>query len=118
LARTRAIKPGFFQNEYLAELPLEARLLFIGLWTLADRDGRLEDRPKRIKGAIFPYEEIDVDKALLLLAESPERFIVRYEVDGKRYIQIVNFGKHQHPHHKEKPSIILTPDKPEASIPL
>ena len=44
----RNIKPAFFANEFLAELPCEARLLFIGLWTLADRRGRLEDRSKGI----------------------------------------------------------------------
>jgi hypothetical protein len=50
MPRTRQIKPGFFKNDELAELPIEARLLFAGLWTIADREGRLEDRPKKIKG--------------------------------------------------------------------
>ena len=43
--RTRLLKPGFFMNEELARLPVRARLLFAGLWCLADREGRLEDRP-------------------------------------------------------------------------
>jgi len=42
--RSRNIKPGFFKNEIIAEMPTETRLLFIGLWLLADREGRLEDR--------------------------------------------------------------------------
>ena len=41
MARARNIKPGFFRNADLAELTFEARLLFIGLWTLADSEGRL-----------------------------------------------------------------------------
>ena len=45
MARARNIKPGFFKNELLVGLPYEYRLLFIGLWTIADRDGRFEDRP-------------------------------------------------------------------------
>ena len=36
MARTRSIKPSFFKNEYLAECEPMARLLFVGLWTLAD----------------------------------------------------------------------------------
>ena len=44
MARARNIKPGFFKNELLVGLPYEYRLLFIGLWTIADRDGRFEDR--------------------------------------------------------------------------
>jgi len=43
--RSRNIKPGFFMNELLPEIELLGRLLFIGLWLLADREGRLEDRP-------------------------------------------------------------------------
>jgi len=49
MARTRSIKPSFFKNEFLAECEPMARLLFVGLWTLADRDGRLELRPRRIE---------------------------------------------------------------------
>src|SRR5262245_4448792 len=61
MARARLLKPGFFTNEDLVELPPAARLLFAGLWTLADREGRLEDRPKRIKLAVLPYDDVDVD---------------------------------------------------------
>ena len=43
------IKPDFLRDEELAALPLEARLLFAGLWMCADREGRIEDRPQRIK---------------------------------------------------------------------
>ena len=32
MARARNIKPSFFLNEDIVELPCEARLLFIGLW--------------------------------------------------------------------------------------
>lgn len=104
MARARNIKPSFFKNEQLVELPMATRLLFIGLWTLADREGRLEDRPKRIKMEIFPGDSIDVDKALAEL--DAEGFIQRYEVGGELYIQILAFAKHQNPHHREPPSTI------------
>lgn len=51
MAGARNIKPGFFTNDVLAACDQLARLLFAGLWTVADRAGRLEDRPKRIKAA-------------------------------------------------------------------
>lgn len=109
MARARNIKPGFFLNDGLSELPYEARLLFIGLWTIADRSGRLEDRPKRIKGALFPYDDVDIEPLLQLLYNSQERFIVRYEADGKRYIQVTNFRRHQNPHKNEAESAIPAP---------
>jgi hypothetical protein len=104
VARSRNIKPGFFLNEELAALSAHARLLFISLWCLADREGRLEDRVKRIDVATFPYETIDTDALLNDLAK--RGFIVRYEVDGRRYISIPTFLRHQKPHPNETASVI------------
>jgi len=95
MAHARTIKPGFFKNEYLVELPFEYRLLFVGLWTLADSEGHLEDRPKRIKMELFPADDVDVDRGLDELARYG--FIERYECeeDDERIISILNFAKHQ-----------------------
>jgi uncharacterized phage protein (TIGR02220 family) len=116
MARARNIKPGFFTNEYLSELEPLARLLFIGLWCHADREGRLEDRPKRLKVDILPYDNCDADKLLNSLANSPDKFISRYEVGGSRYIQITNFINHQNPHIKESASTIPAPYQHSASM--
>ncbi len=107
VARARNIKPSFFTNEVLVELPFEARLLFIGLWTLADREGRLEDRPKRIKMSLFPADDLNIDKLLSGLSE--KGFIQRYEINDNKYIQILSFAKHQNPHVKESASTIPAP---------
>ncbi|MCR4433808.1 MAG: hypothetical protein NUV70_07155 [Caldiserica bacterium] len=113
--RARDIKPGFFLNEYLAACSPHARLLFIGLWMLADREGRLEDRPKQIEASIFPYEKVNIEKLLKELENVPgdHPFIKRYEVNRKRYIQVVNFKKHQNPHRNEKESSIPAPQEEE-----
>lgn len=104
MARARNIKPSFFSNEKLVELDFGTRLLFIGLWTLADREGRLEDRPKRIKMEIFPADDINIDRALQALHVAG--LALRYEADGQRYIWIPKFKRHQSPHYSEKPSLI------------
>jgi hypothetical protein len=119
--RARQIKPGFYKNEILASTSPYARLLFAGLWMLADRAGRLEDRPLRIRGELFPYEVIDVDALLCELSNAgppngqPE-LIFRYQFEDANYIQIVNFEKHQNPHVKEAPSTIPAPESPGASM--
>lgn len=113
MARARNIKPQFFTNDELAEICPLGRLLFIALWTLSDRDGRLEDRPKKIKAEALPYDDADVDAILDALHQ--RGFIVRYEANGSRFIQVVAFKKHQNPHVKEAPSTIPAPDKPGAS---
>ena len=107
MARARNIKPSFFMNEDLIELPFEARLLFIGLWTLADREGRLENRPKKIKMSLFPADEINVSEQLSNL--SKYGFIQCYHSNDLNVIQIVNFAKHQVPHGLEKDSLL--PDR-------
>lgn len=107
MARARNIKPSFFSNELLAELPAFDRLLFIGLWCLADREGRLEDRPKRIKMELFPCDSYDVDSGLADLCAAG--FVIRYQVEGHSVVEIVNFHKHQSPHGSEKDSTL--PDK-------
>lgn len=104
MARARNIKPGFFKNEDLAECTPWARLCFAGLWTLADREGRLEDRPKRIKGELFPFDSVEAEPLLAELVQWG--FIVRYQVGGSRFIQITKFVEHQAPHGTEKDGLI------------
>jgi hypothetical protein len=107
MARARNIKPGFFLNDDLASIDPLGRLLFAGLWTLADKNGRLEDRPPRIKIQVLPYDNCNVDEQLGSLAA--KGFIERYTVDGAAYIQISNFVKHQNPHPREKEGEIPPP---------
>jgi hypothetical protein len=112
MARIRYLKPEFFTDEDLADLPFEARLLFAGLWCHADKAGRLEDRPKYLKAMIFPYDpQVDLDRLLGLLINKP--FINRYKTeDGRCYISIPSWTKHQSPHHTEKDSSIPPPENP------
>ncbi|MFP2504604.1 hypothetical protein [Buttiauxella gaviniae] len=104
MARSRNIKPGFFTNDELAECSAFARLLFAGLWTIADRKGRLDDRPKKIKALVLPFDEVDCDDLLEQL--NKQKFITRYTVEQNQFIQINNWDKHQNPHCKEAPSEI------------
>lgn len=108
MARSRNIKPGFFSNDELAEVSPLGRLLFIALWTMADKAGRLEDRPKRIKVEALPYDDCDAESLLSELAE--RGFILRYARGGRRFIQVVNFAKHQNPHTREPESEIPEPE--------
>jgi len=105
MARARNIKPSIMDNEDLADLDPLARLLFIYLWMLADRDGRLEDRPKRIAAQALPYDRTaDVDKMLQDLCAGG--FIRRYQVGDLAIIQITSFTKHQTPHGTEKDGVL------------
>jgi hypothetical protein len=104
--RARNIKPGFCKNEDLAECTVWARLCFALLPMMADREGRLEDRPKRLKAELFPFDSVEVEPLLVELDR--HELISRYTVNGLDLIQILAFRKHQNPHHREPESVLPT----------
>lgn len=105
MARIRNIKPEFFVSESVAELPLRTRLTWIGLWTHCDNHGRARDNVRTIKGAVWPLDDDvsldDIEQDLRLLAL--KRRLIRYVVDGKRFLVITNWGEHQYGAFKDKP---------------
>lgn len=110
--RARNLKPGFFKNEVLAECEPLTRILFEGLWCMADREGRLECRPKRIKAEILPYDNCDIIKLLEELYQ--KSFIIIYRYDNQNYLEIPTFTEHQNCHIKEAESTILAPYENES----
>lgn len=113
--RSRNIKPSFFTNEDLVSMPPLYRLLFQGLWCMADRRGLLGDRPLKIKMEVLPVDDIDIDVALeaLMLAG----LIVRYTgSNGAKTIKVLNFKRHQKPDQREKINpALVEPDDYAAS---
>jgi len=107
--RARNIKPGFFQNPDLAELPDEARLLFIGLWVVADRDGKFNSDSRRLRALLFPYEaRRDISRSLTKLHD--KGFIRLYKINGDGFGIIPHFKDHQNPHPHEAKSKIPDPE--------
>jgi hypothetical protein len=114
MARTRSIKPSFFKNEYLAECEPMARLLFVGLWTLADSQGRMEYRPLRIKAELFPYDNCDIVGLLKQLAD--RGFVRAYESGDVKVLEIPTFGEHQRCHPDERDEGLPPPDESATTI--
>lgn len=102
MARKRTIDPGFFRNESLGECSALSRLLFAGLWCWADREGRLEDRPKRLRAEILPYDQVEGEELIYELLK--HGLLARYEVQGVKVLEVLNFTKYQDPHPREAPS--------------
>jgi hypothetical protein len=115
MARTRLIKPGFFSNDLLAECDPLARLLFAGLWTIVDRDGRIVDRRARIKAQVLPYDDCDIDALMGQLVT--RGFVQPYAVDGVPYLQVTGFAKHQRPHKKEASENLPEPSAANGVVP-
>lgn len=109
MARARFIRPEFFTDEKVGELPFAARLLFAGSWIHADLNGVLEWRPKQLRALIFPHDENvksgdvekwmkDIERARLVrvfVAQAPGHDGQEAGEGAATYALIVNFHKHQ-----------------------
>ena len=110
--RCRRYGEAFFADDRLAELPALTRIFFLGVIACTDREGRLEDRPRRLKALILPFDDADGETMLADLARSGA--LVRYEIDGRRLIAIVGFREdgsvaYQRPHPNESASVLPPP---------
>lgn len=103
MPRIRSLKPEFCTSEVIVALSIPCRLHFVQLWTYADDEGRGVDNARLLKAALWPLDD-DIDSEQVESwqkeLESNGR-IVRYEVGGKRFFEIVNFSEHQRPSHPQ-----------------
>lgn len=113
MARIRTIKPEFPQSESMGRVSRDARLLFIQLWTLCDDEGRSRGDARLIKGLLYPYDEIKFSQIDGWLDElQAENCIIRYDVEGSRYLAVRNWLNHQK---IDRPSRSKIPEPPETS---
>lgn len=94
----RQIKGSFWSDpDILCDLTRDQRMFFIGLIQVAEDSGCLEYDTRALKILLFP---IDNDITPDLLKEWIEKIIsmgklIIYEIDGKKYLYLKNFHKHQ-----------------------
>ena len=104
MAKTRTIKPEFWEDEKVGMLPIPCRLFFIGCWNFADDYGVIKGNPALLKSQIFPYDEnlrvSEVKKWLNALVEA--RMLVPIILDDanqrpaeESYYVIRTFRSHQ-----------------------
>lgn len=104
MARIRTIKPEFFTSEDIVELSAFARLLYIAIWCEADREGRLEWKPKTFKLRYFPADDVNIES---LCEEITTRGLVKPYGDKLAYIPA--FLDHQHINPRESASTLPAP---------
>lgn len=115
MARIRTVKPEFWTDETMAEVPREVRLLFLGLLNHVDDEGRCVDNPRLVKAAVFPLDD-DITSEIIrrwLDELSTKARVVLYEASGRRYLQVCNFRKHQK---IDRPAPSRLPDPKDCNI--
>ena len=107
--RIRSIKPEFWRSEDITALSWDQRLLFIGLWSYVDDNGVGLDKLSAIAADLFAGDlEADAPETFARVSRGLEQLavsnrIVRYSVDGKAYVEIVNWDRHQRIDKPNKP---------------
>jgi DnaD/phage-associated family protein len=96
MPRIRTIKPEFWLDEELGTVSRDARLLYIGLWNIADDTGVFELKPKKIKVQLLPYDDTTDEQVIGWISELEAiGNIVRFSDNGSNYGLIKSFTKHQ-----------------------
>ncbi len=97
MAGRRMISRAIWEDEWFGQLEALEQVIWIGLFSrCADDQGRFRDNALLVRSALFPYRNYPPDEigaALVNFAEAGR--ILRYEVNAKRYVQIVHWWEHQ-----------------------
>lgn len=113
MARKRMIDPSIWTDDGMADLTPRQQLLYIGLFSNADDDGRLKGSPVSISlmmpTVYSPKDrgELAEDLASVLSVMSQ---VVRYTVDGREYLAFRNFRQWQR---IDKPTDSILPPPPD-----
>lgn len=111
--RIRTMKPELWQDERFAAVGLEARLLYIGLVSQADDEGRQSANLALLRSRIYPFD-VDLPPEALgdwLVELARAGLIVRYEGDGGRsYVAVVSWHEDQR---IDKPTASDLPKPPD-----
>ena len=96
MARRRMIHTRIWRSEKLIELSLRERLLWIGLITNADDQGRGRAHPGLVRSDIFPLEDVpltEITQALLTFED--QDMLILYEAGGRPLYQVTNWWEYQ-----------------------
>ncbi len=97
MARKRMIDPNIWQSEDFSKLSTLGKLVFIGLFSLADDEGRGRSNPVYLKSTLFPYEEgirsADIDKTLSEISSNMS--VIFYSCNGSSYYSLYNWNTWQ-----------------------
>jgi len=101
VARKRFLTPDIWSDSFFVKLSPQERLLFIGMITLADDEGRLRAAPSYLKGEIFPEDRVTeaTTRQFRDRITALNRSVQLYKAAGMEYVQLRNWSKYQRPSH-------------------
>lgn len=97
MARRRMIDPGIWSDPTIGELSIAARLLFIGMLSLADDEGRIDLNVRYLRKEIFGYDDLTIADVNDLLSEIRLKCknVQIYTVDDREYAVFLTWQEYQ-----------------------
>lgn len=130
MPRRRMIDPQIWRNEKVGSLPDAGRLLFIGIFSQADDDGRLKASPRFLMASIFPYDKDKTEDDVRNLRDRcAELGLIRvYSNSKEEYLNIPGWREHQQirkdrynastlPSFEESKEVVATTRQPDDNQP-
>ena len=109
MPRIRTVKPGLWSDAKVASLTYEARLLLVGLISMADDEGRFIATIAAIRGYVFPHDRITDAHVRRLRDEiAHTKIITVYHADGLELGAFPSWLRHQRIN-RPTPSVIPPP---------
>lgn len=114
MPRRRMIDPKFWGDETIGKLTPDERLFYIGLFSLADDEGRICGSPTYLRSQIYPYDDLPLDSVVAWLKHLDEIELIHTYDDpsgnGSKYIDHPKWFKYQRIDH---PTPSLLPPCPK-----
>lgn len=108
--RNRQVHPDFWKSDTAGELDFFGRLLFVALWCMADREGLVLYRPRRISVEAFPFDGISGEQIVAAVDKMKSLGMVEElsnPSEKRKCLKVVNFKEYQTIHPKEAKSKLI-----------
>ncbi|MEK6883346.1 MAG: hypothetical protein AABY22_27205 [Nanoarchaeota archaeon] len=97
MARKRMIDPTIWADESFGKMSPEAQVMFIGIISNSDDEGRLPGDAAFLSSIIFPYKSLSLHKSQAILQEILLKMtsVLQFSVKNKKYIQLLKWKFYQ-----------------------
>jgi hypothetical protein len=115
MPRQRMIRPEIWTDEGFLSLTIPARLLFIGMISGADDEGRGLATDRCLKARVFPGDDITLEHMTNLRDEVVANMQVQIvENEGREYYELLKWNNHQTINRPQKSNISITDESMNA----
>jgi hypothetical protein len=110
MARQRFIWPDIWKDPTFGRLTADEQVFFIGCFSIADDEGRLNGDPAFLRGELFTYKDLTLKKVQAIRDSVVAKcsHVHLYRASGNDYLVLLKWAEYQRPKYP-KPSKLPAP---------